>query len=70
LQQARVQGIGGDIHDLVDADIVGLQLLRNSLHLQHLQSFAPNGDVGHPRDPQQVLPDLPIGDHRHFDQGS
>ena len=68
LQQAGIEGVGRGLHDPVERDALGCELLGIDLDLQHLEALAPDGDVGHTGHAQQAGPDLPIRRHRQLDR--
>jgi hypothetical protein len=50
LEESSVERVGGNLHHLIERDIVGFQALRVGLNLHHLQPLTPDGDVCHPGD--------------------
>ena len=67
LEDARVEGVAGRLHDLVERDALRLQQLRRHLDDLHVDALAPDHRVGHAGHPQQAGPDLPVRGHRLVD---
>ena len=63
-ENAGVDGAGGDIHHLIQRNIVGAHSLRVHLHLEHFGALAPDWHVGHAGNAQQPGANFPIRDHR------